>query len=187
LTDTPDHDTLQRTLCLPLNDAIDLIAPSSDAMLKGNLRERFTSYYDSNGWMGSSLFPEVSNCLKSVIRLGMRNFLVTNKRELPTLNILDELGIAGYFSAVVCRDSVSPPFTSKAQMVRYLLEAQLLNPQGSLMVGDSCDDFEAARAAGVEFLGVGYGYGSAALRLRPGTLIHSLRELQWLIRQPVLA
>ena len=103
--------------------------------------------------------------------------IVTNKPTHATTLILPALGIRNYFGEIVCRDSATPPFTSKAQMLIDLLERQAILADETLMVGDTLEDCHAAAAAGIALInctGNLGGFFSPAiigfLKTRTGTL-----------------
>jgi phosphoglycolate phosphatase-like HAD superfamily hydrolase len=76
------------------------------------------------------------------------------------------------------RDSVSPPFQTKAAALGYLLRSEALDSRRVLMVGDSCEELNAARTVGVDFLRVSYGCGIEGLRAAlTTTLLNSLWDL----------
>lgn len=70
--------------------------------------------------------------------------------------VLDELGIRGYFSAIVYRDLVS---AGKPDPELFLLAATELKiaPGRCLVFEDSASGFKAARAAGMRYIVITYG------------------------------
>jgi phosphoglycolate phosphatase len=120
---------------------------------------RFRVSYDTEGWRRSTPYPGVPETLAALVTQGVRCAVVTNKPALPTRMILAELGLAGSFAAIVSSDSVQPRMSSKAEAVRHVLATLGLNAATTVLVGDSRDDAEAARATGVAFAAAAYGYG----------------------------
>jgi phosphoglycolate phosphatase len=97
--------------------------------------------------------------LEQLRSAGCAMSIVTNKPTHATTLILPALGIRNYFGEIVCRDSATPPFTSKAQMLIDLLERQAILADETLMVGDTLEDCHAAAAAGIACALVPHGYG----------------------------
>jgi phosphoglycolate phosphatase len=92
---------------------------------------------------------------------GVRLHLVTNKRLVPTLKILEMLGWSHVFSTVSTLDA-RPAATSKTEVVAELL-AQLRVPASSVaLVGDSVDDALAASENRIFFVRATWGYGLGA-------------------------
>jgi 2-phosphoglycolate phosphatase, prokaryotic len=103
---------------------------------------------------------------------------VTNKSETFTHILLKDLGIFDDFGIVISGDSL----TRKKPDPQPLLHAAdhfSVNPEHSLMIGDSLNDVEAARAAGFQILCVSYGYnhGEDIRKANPDTVVDSLAEL----------
>jgi histidinol phosphatase-like enzyme len=65
----------------------------------------------------------------------------------------------GYFTKILSPDSISAAFSSKAEGALYLCKKHALIPDETVLMGDSLDDLNAARAAGLLFLEAAYGYG----------------------------
>ena len=59
---------------------------------------------------------------------GIELWLVTNKPALPTGKILAELKLTGFFCEAISRDSQTPPFASKAEMLIDLLARNGMTP-----------------------------------------------------------
>ena len=115
--------------------------------------------YDNDGWRETVLFEGVAETLRELHGSGCRLFIVTNKPRIPSLKILDLLGLAQLFEAVSTRDSVTPHYASKAAMLGDVIAAHRLESGATVMVGDTVEDHEAAEVNGVRFVFASYGYG----------------------------
>ena len=87
----------------------------------------------------------------------MRLAVLTNKPTQASRLILDGLGIASSFAAIVGGDSGLPKKPDPAALLAAV-ERLGVDRRGALMVGDSAADVGAARAAGLPIVVVGYGY-----------------------------
>jgi phosphoglycolate phosphatase len=116
--------------------------------------------YDSRGWRDTVIFDGVVKTLTELQSYGIRFFIVTNKPVLPTRQILEQFELQQFFEEVLSRDSRSPAFASKAEMLASLIERYDLSPESTLMVGDTIEDLETAHANHVPFLYVTYGFGT---------------------------
>jgi phosphoglycolate phosphatase-like HAD superfamily hydrolase len=76
------------------------------------------------------------------------------------MKILEAEGTASLFEEIVTRDSRTPPYQDKQEMMRYLLQKWELEPGGCLMIGDTMEDAEAASKTGMRFCLVTHGYGA---------------------------
>ncbi|PWC54088.1 phosphoglycolate phosphatase [Azospirillum sp. TSA6c] len=125
--------------------------------------ERFLAIYGADPSAHSTLYPGVAETLGRLAEAGLRLGVCTNKPMAATLRLLDDLGIAGRFAAVVGGDSY-PSRKPSPEPVLGLLERLGVEPAETVFVGDNEHDVAAARAAGVaRVLVVPYGYARVPL------------------------
>ncbi len=108
---------------------------------------------------------------------------ITNKAEAFTSPLLKDLALDRYFRLVLAGDSL-PKKKPDPQPLLYACEHFDVAPRHSLLVGDSLNDTQAARAAGMPVILVTYGYnrGRDVRELHPEAVIDSLVELPQYIR-----
>jgi len=111
-------------------------------------------YADTNG-RHAVVYPTVEDTLARMREMGLRLACVTNKADAFTRPLLDQLGLARHFEAVVSGDTL--PVRKPDPAVLHHACA-LLGVERALMIGDSANDALAARAAGIPVLLVTYGY-----------------------------
>jgi phosphoglycolate phosphatase len=119
----------------------------------------FKEHYDITGFKESVLFSGVNHTLKILSENGIRLFIATNKRHLPTQKILSWLEIEEYFGGIYCSDFPIYKFSSKTEMLGSLIIDHCLIREEILMIGDTIHDSEAAINNSVNFAYVEYGYG----------------------------
>ncbi len=134
-----------------------------------DLEQAFRVSYDGGAWRRTLLHANAVSTVRTLHGAGLPLFVVTNKPALPTLAILQELGLADYFEALVSRDSRQPPFSSKAEMLRNVIAEHRLHPETCLYVGDTLEDYEAGTAAGLSVALVPHGYGAFDSRGLPAS------------------
>jgi phosphoglycolate phosphatase len=92
---------------------------------------------------------------------------------------LHDLGLTKYFQETVCGDDTTK---LKPDPLPLLVAAQNMrvDPQRALMIGDSSNDVQAARAAGFQIICTSYGYnhGEDIRRYGPDAVIDSMTELE---------
>jgi len=117
----------------------------------------FLELYSHNTSVRSCLYDGVKEGLDYMKAQGYTLGCVTNKAEQFTLPILKDLGIFDYFGIVVSGDTLSK---KKPDPLPLLHSAEFfgIDPQHSLMLGDSVSDVKASRAAGFEIICMSYGY-----------------------------
>jgi phosphoglycolate phosphatase len=130
----------------------------SDAAAIDEVEAAFCREYDDGGYLATRTYPDIPEALFALRAQGVSLHIVTNKRRVPTLRILDMLGWSKVFATVNALDA-GAPVTSKAQVVARLL-ARLNAPVTSVAyVGDSLDDAIAARSNRVRFAWASWGFG----------------------------
>lgn len=157
-------------LAAPTSNLRSMIGPSVRTILSrlsenvtgvdiDKLEFAFRKSYDSEGWSRSPAFPQVLETMQSLASTGAKLFIFTNKPLKVTMKITRQLGIEGLLQEVLCRDSSSPPYASKSEMLRYLIDRHQVHSTSSAVVGDSREDRDAARANNQTFFFASYGYG----------------------------
>jgi phosphoglycolate phosphatase len=120
----------------------------------------FRASYDSAGWRKTTCQPGTLPMIEHLHSAGHELSVVTNKPGKASRMILRELAIDGFFREIVSRDSRTPPFPSKAEMLTEVIRSQGMERAGSIMVGDTLEDCRAAFEAGLACAVVPHGYGS---------------------------
>jgi len=113
-------------------------------------------YLEVNG-REAVLYPGVREGLQAFAAMGLKLGLVTNKLAQYTPPLLQQTGLAAFFSCVVCGDTCARA-KPDPEPVLYACHVLGVEPAHSVMIGDSINDVQAARAAGVAALAVSYGY-----------------------------
>jgi phosphoglycolate phosphatase len=138
----------------------------------------FSPAYDEESGRHCRVFDGVVEGLDMLDSLGLRLACVTNKPERFTLPLLERMGLAPYFDAVVCADRLA---RTKPDPLPFLHACALLEvkPREALVVGDSANDVHAARAADIPVVCVAYGYteGRAVDSLGADLVIADLQAL----------
>ena len=108
----------------------------------------YAHYASASAWR---VYPEVSDVLEALRERGLRLAVVSNfDTRLPPL--LDALGLAGFFDAVVCSGEAGAAKPDSA-IFAHALAALGVEASEVLHAGDSREaDYDGARAAGIEAL-----------------------------------
>jgi len=168
---------VERTLAGDLNGTVDQAA--LDAALP--VFER--CYAEVNG-VHTTIFPGVREGLDAFRACHMPLACVTNKAGRFTIPLLDQLGIAHYFSQVVAGDTLPQKKPDPAPLLLACNHFQV-RPAEMLMIGDSINDALAARAAGCPVFCVSYGYneGEDVRALDVDAIVPTLLEAVRLIQK----
>jgi phosphoglycolate phosphatase len=103
------------------------------------------------------VYPGVLEGLQLLQRQGLKLACLTNKPTAFALPLLKAKGLDGFFSLVFGGDSFERKKPDPLPLVKTC-EALGSAPARTLMIGDSSNDAQAARAAGCPVLLVTYGY-----------------------------
>lgn len=163
----------------PIRQIFGRLLPDVNEQQLSKLESSFRASYDSAGWRKTLLHENAGTTLRELEQAGVQLFVATNKPSLPTTLILEALGILNLFREVLCRDSGTLAFVSKAEMLRTLIERHKLEPAQSLYLGDTYDDYLAGAEAGIPVALIRHrdqNMGEAYAR-RPITVLNSLLEL----------
>jgi phosphoglycolate phosphatase len=137
----------------------------------------FIKFYRQNLTTQTTLYEGARELLEQFQNEGRGLGLCTNKQHELTIDILNELDLAKYFSAVV-GERMGRPRKPDPAPLRGILSALGVQAGQAIMVGDSAADVGCAKAAGVASVVVSFGYSRIAPQdLGGDAIIASLNEL----------
>ena len=138
--------------------------------------------YGENTCERSTLYPGAREGLTYLQQSAYQLGCVTNKLAQFTQPLLQTLGIYDDFSIIICGDTL-PKKKPDPMLLLHAAEYFGVQPEKALMVGDTVNDIQAARAAGFQILCVTYGYnqGRNIDGAGPDATVDSLAELPSLI------
>lgn len=144
----------------------------------------FLDLYEKNVCVHSRLYAGAKEGLDYLKQAGYRLGCVTNKPARYTEPLLKALGVYRYFDVIVSGDTLDKKKPDPAPLI-YAADQLNTPSHQSLMVGDSVNDVEAARAAGFQVVCVNYGYnhGKDIHDAHPDAVIDSLAHLEDLLEQ----
>ena len=115
----------------------------------------YLDHYAANICVGTRVYPGLEEALDALAARGVALAICTNKPDRLTHLLLDALGWRRRFAAVIGADIMG----AKKPDPRPLLEAIARSGGGrGVLVGDSITDADTARAAGVPFVAVSFGF-----------------------------
>lgn len=145
----------------------------------------FYQYYHTVNGDKSVIYDGVLDGLKAFRDQGMKMAVVTNKPQEFTEPLLISTGLAAFFQYAVSGDTCArkKPDPMPLQHACELLESR---PQDTLMIGDSQNDVQAARAADMAVVAVPYGYneGQGVQNLDADAIVSTIDEAaHWALQQ----
>lgn len=129
-------------------------------------------------------FPGVVEGLEALKTAGYRLACITNKAARFTLPLLKDTGLHDYFEIILSGDAL-PRRKPDPLPLLYACEKFGVTPDKMLLIGDSLNDTQAARAAGCHVFCVPYGYnrGGDVRDLDLDAVVDSLLQASTLIKR----
>ena len=168
--------TLDRTLAdlslpsVPAAEVADMVGKGSEHLIRSVLARlqadpalydqawaRYQHHYPQVNGRHSQVYPGVFEGLTLLRSRGLALACLTNKPTPFARALLHDKGLAGFFSQVFGGDAFARKKPDPLPLLRTC-EALGTAPGRTLMVGDSSNDAQAARAAGCPVVLVTYGY-----------------------------
>jgi phosphoglycolate phosphatase len=131
-----------------------------DPATQSAMVERFFHYYgelEETGECAATAFDGGADALRALHSAGLRIAVVTNKQRRFATALLKLLKLDAWIDLVVGGDSCERR-KPDPQPLLFACESLGVPPTRALMVGDSTNDVQAARAAGIPVLCVLHGY-----------------------------
>ncbi len=156
------------------------------ASTRTEMVERFFHYYgrlEESNEDSAQPYAGAAESLRTLHEAGLGTAVVTNKQHRFAGALLERLGLAAWVDVVVGGDTCERR-KPDPQPLFFACDSLQVPPSGSLMVGDSVNDVQAARAAGIPVVCVSYGYneGRDPRTLECDLLLDSLTELPTLLQ-----
>lgn len=137
--------------------------------------------YEARIDRGSRLYPAARETVEVLRKRGWLTGICTNKPERLARLLLERLGVAGLFHAVVGADTLPVRKPHPAPLVEAVRRAGGRLSHAAL-VGDTPTDRETARAAGVASILITFGPdGHGVVELKPQALLHRFEDLPELL------
>lgn len=165
---TYDETTLRRFIGPPLDESFKMFYGMSD---EDALRavSKYRERYGNTGIYENKLFDGIVTVLEQLKRQGFVVALATCKPEIYVPTILKHFGIESYFDIAVGSELEGGKRRHKNEVIeevlsqiieKYNLSRDNINEikADALMIGDRKDDIIGAKKAGIESLGVRYGF-----------------------------
>ena len=136
----------------------------------------YRAHYAEHLLDNTALYPGARELLEHFRDRGQA--VITNKPNPYSRQILEALGVAGYFLEIVAGDEAYPKKPDPASLLA-ILKREEVPPAEALLVGDSPIDVETGVKAGVPTVGVTHGFTDQEelARSRPDALVADLPEL----------
>ena len=144
----------------------------------------YQKHYGANVSRKSRPFPGVVEGLDTLKAAGYHVACITNKAAVFTIPLLKDTGLHDYFELILSGDAL-PKRKPDPLPLLHACEKFGIKPEELLLIGDSLNDTQAARAAGCPVFCVPYGYnrGRSVNELDLDAVVPSILEATKLIRK----
>jgi len=150
----PERERAAHVIGLGLKDALAYAVPELAASEYGRLAERYRHHYLARD-PDIELFPGVREMLALLKDRGHVLAVATGKTRIGLDRVLEATQLKPYFDSSRCADEThSKPHPA---MLQELMHELLIEPEATLMIGDTAHDLQMAVNAGVPALAVSYG------------------------------
>lgn len=120
----------------------------------------FREYYNDIGWTQNEPYEGVREMLEGLLADGRTLYIATSKPEGIAGRVLDRFSLTKYFKFIGAAKEDNTRIR-KNDVIDYVVESCGLEDRNEIvMVGDRSHDIAGAHKAGIEAIGVLYGYGS---------------------------
>lgn len=155
--EAPDKDTVRRFIGPLLADSFQReYGFSKEKAQEADLifRER----YETIGLFECELFPGVKEALQVLKEKGYQLGVASSKEEAPCCRILERLGVAHYFD-LICGARLKENIGEKVEVLNDAVKRLgISDKREAVLIGDSRYDARGAREAGIDCIGVSYGF-----------------------------
>jgi phosphoglycolate phosphatase len=176
----PDETAARYVIGLGLTDALRTVAPS----LPDARHPELVAYYRKRYLAAEQDIPMFEGAIALLDELDRAGYLLgvaTGKSRMGLDRVLTKNGLATRFHATRCADEGLPK--PHPDMLLHVMDRLGVEPDHTLMIGDTTHDLLLAKNAGVAAVAVSYGAHEreSFAALAPAATVHSIAELaRWL-------
>jgi phosphoglycolate phosphatase len=155
----PANPLVQDIIGPPLKEIFTKLVDEVHKEKINQLIEGFKKYYDASGYKETRAYEAVAEMLDELSINGLRLYIATNKRLIPTLKIIDHLGWESKFEEIYALDYFEPIMPNKMAMLQRLCKDIPNATNDAAYIGDRSEDADAAGKAELPFFLATWGYG----------------------------
>jgi phosphoglycolate phosphatase len=178
----PDRERASHVIGLGLEDSLRHAVPMLPESGYGEFIEHYRKHFRAREET-MRLFPGVPELLQELNQRGHRLAVATGKSRRGLDRAFDTTGLRPQFAASRCGDETRPK--PHPAMLHELLRELAVDPQATLMIGDTSHDLQMAANAGIDAIAVSCGAHAAEFlhTFSPRACLPSVTELPtWLTK-----
>lgn len=132
------------------------------------------TYYDAHLCNHTRLYPGALAAMEALRARGTKLALCTNKFARFTEPLLEQLGLGDYFDVVICGDTVG---VSKPDPAPLHAMVERAGGGRAIFLGDTSNDIDGARNAGLASIAVTFGFVDVASELGADAILDHFDDL----------
>ena len=141
----------------PLRDtASEILGPKNQDQLT-KFVNLFIEMHDEKAIRHTKPYPDVINVLHTLNKDNVIMAIATNKRQIPSIKLIDHFGWKDYFKFIECSDS-QKQIRNKDQMIQDIINQDKSFCE-AYFIGDTVNDGLSANLSQLPFIKACYGYG----------------------------
>jgi len=179
----PDRINYAKNILIgpPLRDtASEILGPNHQNQLDRFVK-KFVQMHDDYSIFHTHPYPGVNKLLQKLVLMNISMAIATNKRETPTLKLIEHFGWNNYFYSIQCSDT-QLRVRNKDEMIQSIININNIF-MNSYFVGDTVNDGISANLNQLKFIKASYGYGQEQewSKVNIKKSINSFNELVFLL------
>ncbi len=146
--------------------------------------ELYREVYPTKGIFDATPYKGIEEVFRTLQAEGRKLVLVTSKPHIFAERILEHFGFTSYF-CYQTGPELDDHDSRKARLIRKAMDALKFEKTECVMVGDRMFDIDGAVEAGIDSIGVTYGYGDRAELQNAGAtyIVDSPKEILSILQQ----
>ena len=177
-----DRKELYKFIGPPLAESFEKYYGFSETEAR-NAVEYYREYYRDKGIFENLLIDGFENLLENLESCGKTLIVATSKPEVFAKQVLEHFNIARFFKYIAGGD-LDGTRTKKDEIIAYALEAcDITDKSKTIMIGDRELDIIGAKKAGIDSIGVLFGYGDRTELENAGAtyIVENIDEIEEII------
>ncbi len=156
--EVPERSTMKRFVGPPLTESFGNMLGLSEEDTQKAITVYRKYYFELGGVFENSVYDGVVEMLEVLKGEGRKLIVCTSKNARGTNKVLEHFDLLKYFDFVGTSDDIERP--GKIDVINYIIKECSINDlKKAVMVGDRHYDITAAKEAGMDSIGILYGYG----------------------------
>jgi phosphoglycolate phosphatase len=171
-------DDLCKFIGPPLKESFEMFYNFNEEEVKRAI-EKYREYFKDTGIYENELYDGMDELLNNLVTMGKQLVIATSKPIVFANRILEYFNVSKYFQ-FVSGSEMDGTRIKKAEVICYALEKiNVKDLSKTVMIGDREHDIFGAKAAGIDSIGVLYGYGDRDEFIHAGAtvIVETVEEL----------